>query len=94
MPKPEGDSRHVTLVANTVSTVTLDADYDNVEVVSVDGTAAVYFTVNGATPTVAGNGTVVLPAAIGAVSLQPYGPELATIKLISAGTPKVAVRGW
>lgn len=94
MPKPEGDSRHVTLTANAVTTITLDADYDNVEVLNVDGGGVVYFTANGATPTVAGNGTVVLPAAVGAVTLTPYGPDLATIKLISAGTPKVSVRGW
>lgn len=90
------DSEHITLTASTVATVTLDADYDNLEVVNVDGTAAVYFLVNpGVTnPTVAGAGTIVLPAAIGAIELQPTGGAATVVKLISAGTPKVAVRGW
>ena len=91
------DSRHITLTANTVSTVTLDGDYNNVEVLNVSGAAAVYFTVNGATPTVKGNGTVVLPAAIGALALPLFDNGTSgatTVRLISTGTPDVAVRGW
>lgn len=91
------DARHITLVANTVATVTLDADYDQLEVVNVTGTAAIYFTVNGSTPTVKGDGTFVLPAAVsgweGEYNRTPVmGP--AVVKLISTGTPDVAVRGW
>lgn len=85
------DSRHVTLTASTVSTVTLDVDYNSVEVVNVNGTAAVYFTVDGSTPTVKGAGTIVLPAAIGGVTV--FNASRA-IKLISTGTPDVSVRGW
>ena len=88
------DSEHITLTASTVATVTLDADYNFVEVVNVDGAAAVYFTVDGATPTIAGAGTIVLPAAISGIEVQPWTSGLTTIKLISSGTPKVAVRGW
>lgn len=90
------DSRHVTLVASTVNTVVLDADYANIEVVNVTGTASVYFTVNGATPTVKGTGTVVLPAAIGGVTMPGYSGSgtATTVRLISAGTPDIAVRGW
>ncbi len=87
------DSRHITLTANTVATVTLDQDYAYAEVVNVDGAAAVYFTVNGADPTVKGNGTLVLPAVIDRLEIQPYGAQSTTVKLISAGTPQVSVMG-
>lgn len=90
------DSRHVTLVASTVSTVTLDADYQHIEVVNVNGTAAVYFTVNGATPVVKATGTHVLPAAIGSFEVwaDAVDPATTIVRLISTGTPDVAVRGW
>ena len=90
------DSRHLTLTANTVATVTLDSDYDNVEIVNVDGAAAVYFTIDGSMPTVAGDGTIVLPAAISGWATEynrPRGSD-AVVRLISTGTPKIAVRGW
>lgn len=83
---------HVTLTANTVATVTLDANYSNVEVLNVDGAAPIYFTVDGTTPTVEGNGCNVLPAAISALTVW-AGTQVDTIKLISAGTPKVSIRG-
>jgi hypothetical protein len=83
---------HVTLTANTVTTVTLDNDFKNVEVLNVDGSAAIYFTVDGTTPTVEGNGCNVLPAAIGALTVW-AGRSTDVVKLISTGTPKVSVRG-
>lgn len=87
-------ARHITLTASTVATVTMDRDYSYLEVVNVDGAAAVYFTVNGAAPTVAGNDTFVLPAAIGGLETQPESSDVTTVRLISAGTPRVSVRGW
>lgn len=98
---------HWTLSASTVKTLTVDvADPkpDNVsfatqpkarvEVLNVDGAAAVYFTTNGVDPTVGGDGCHVLPAAIGSVEVvdETAGPT-SVVKLISAGTPKVSVRG-
>lgn len=88
------DSRHITLTANTVATVTLDSDYDWIEVVNRDGAGEVFFTLDGTNPTVAGNGTLVLPATIGGVEIEYNRTTTAVIKLISAGTPKVSVRGW
>lgn len=89
---------HVTLVANTPATVTLDKDYKSIDVCNVDGAAAVYFTVDGSTPTVAGTGTWVLPAVICSMEMTPRddgdphsGPTV--VKLISTGTPKVSVSG-
>lgn len=86
--------QHVTLTASTVATVTFADDYPEVEVVNVDGAAAVYFTV-GATgvPTVGGNGCNVLPAAIGYLSIPARSSGDTIVKLISSGTPKVSVRG-
>lgn len=78
-----------TLVAATVDTITFTGrDCDAVEVVT-DGTAAVYVTVDGTTPTVAGANTYPLPAASVPVSrIMSVGSAGATVvKVISAGTP-------
>lgn len=80
-----------TLVANTVDTVTFTDDIDRVEVTS-NGAAAVYVTVDGSTPTVAGAGTFELPA--GAASVRVIAVPTAggtVVKLISAGTPVYSV---
>lgn len=80
-----------TLVANTVDTVTFTDDIDRVEVTS-NGAAAVYVTVDGSTPTVAGAGTFELPA--GAASVREIAVPTAggtVVKLISAGTPVYSV---
>lgn len=97
---------HATLVASTVTTLTLDvADprSDNlsfatqtrprVGVINLTGTAEVYFTTDGTAPTVGGNGCHVLPATISAVEVDDLtaGPT-SVIKLISSGTPKISVR--
>ena len=84
----------VTLTADTVSTFTLDGDYDTVEVLNGDGAAEVFFTVDGADPTVDGAGCYYLPAAIGALAVENRASGAApVVKVISSGTPKVAVRG-
>ncbi len=85
--------QHATLVATTVATLTFDEDFPVVEVSNVDGAAAVYFRFDGTAPTVGGAGTHVLPAEIGSVRRKPKTSGVTVVKLISAGTPKVAVRG-
>lgn len=90
MPK----ARHITLVAATPATVVLELGRDEgqIEVINVDGLASIYFTVNGSTPTVEGDDTYVLPAAIGSVAVASHAVSgTHTVKLISAGTPKVSV---
>lgn len=87
-----------TLAAATVDTVTITRDpvaergiRPGVRVWA-DGTAAVYFTVDGSAPTVAGNNTYELPAG-SPVSMLVEGaaPGNVVVKLISAATPKYSV---
>lgn len=86
--------QHLTLAAATPATATLDADYNEVEVVNVDGAAAVYFTTDGSTPVVAGNGSHVVPAAVGGfVTVRPRTTGATVVKLISSAIVKVSVRG-
>lgn len=86
------ESEHLTLVANTVAEVDLPTNAGRVEVLNRDGADEVYFTVNGAAPTVGGNDTHVLPATVGSVEVSRTRSGAAVVKLISAGTPKVSVR--
>jgi hypothetical protein len=84
--------RHGTLVANTVTTVTLDNDYREIEVINVDGASTIYVTVDGTVPTVGGNDTFVLPAAISSrVIVSRDGSNPTVVKLISTGTPSFSV---
>jgi hypothetical protein len=97
---------HATLVANTVTTLTLDLvdprpdnlsfatpKQPRVGVLNLTGTAEVYFTTDGSTPTVGGNACHVLPAVISALEVNDETPgPTSTVKLISTGTPKVSVR--
>lgn len=85
--------QHATLVASTVTTLTFDEAYRRVEVLNVDGTAEVYVTTTGTAPTVGGTGCHVLPAAISSVEIPVRTWGGTVVKLISAGTPKVSVRG-
>ena len=84
---------HLTLTANTVAEVDFDANFGRIEVLNVDGAAAIYVSNDGTAPTVAGAGYHVLPAAIGSVELPDLTSGNTVVKLISAGTPQVSVRG-
>lgn len=79
-------SSHFTLGAASVKTVTLAADASQVEVVNVDGGGRIYFTVDGSTPTVGGDNTYVLPAAIGSLKVPAPATSGATVvRLIASG---------
>ncbi|MDP9149138.1 MAG: hypothetical protein M3O36_04235 [Myxococcota bacterium] len=80
------------LAANAVDTVTISRAHDPVEVWA-DGTAAVYFTVDGTTPTVGGQNCFEIPAGGAAVRDQVTTPGASNtvVKLVSAGTPKYSV---
>jgi len=78
-----------TLVASTVDTVTFAAQVEQIKIWT-DGTAAVYFTVDGTTPTVSGSHCFKIPATVlsETVNVQTMAP---TVKLVSAGTPVYSV---
>jgi len=86
---------HATLTANTVDTITFDADYVAVEILSRDGAAEIYATVDTTlTPTVGGASCDVLPAVIGSLTVDATGyGSPTTIQLISSGTPAYTVKG-
>lgn len=81
-----------TLVANAVDSVTFDEEIEAVEVLT-DGSAAVYFTVDGSVPTVSGQHCFKIPATGAATSLTVWPPSrgLAEVQLISTGTPTYSV---
>lgn len=92
--------RHATLVAATVTTFTFtDTTLSRVEILNRDGAAEVFVsfdsTATPAAPVVEGNDFDIVPAAINArLTLSRMAPTRAiVVKVISAGTPKITVRG-
>lgn len=81
----------ITLAAADITTVHFPDDVDEIEVLSHDGNAPIYFTTDGTNPSVEGRGSRVLPAAISSAQVQPPTAGPTIVKLISAGTPKVSV---
>lgn len=85
-------ARHGTLVASTVTTVTLPSNVTQLEVLNRSGSAEIYFTVDGSTsPTVGGNDCYVLPASIGATIVSSQDTANTVVRLISSGTPTYSV---
>lgn len=94
---PAIKAKHGTLVAATVATVTFAKDYPVVMVThrSPSNTNPIYFTVDGSTPTAAGDDTfVVMPGGWRSVVASTDQADSSTVvKLISAGTPDYSVEG-
>ena len=89
------DSEHLTLVISTVSTVTLAVtNADNVVVHMRAGTGPVYYTLDGSTPTVAGDGTYVVYSALPARSHPITTTDAPVVKLISATADAVSVEAF
>lgn len=86
-------SAHETLAADAVDNVTISKPGDEVEVTNRDGSAELYFTIDGTDPTVGGDDTFVLPAAICSriVSQDQDASPVRVVKLISSGTPAYSV---
>lgn len=84
---------HVTLVPDEVTAVEFDQGYRRIEVLNADGSDAVYFRVGQTDPEVDGVGSQILPAAICSVELDVTTAGPTEVRLISAGTPHVSVRG-
>lgn len=86
------DSKHVTLAAGTVTTVTLDPIYVSQVEVMNRGDAEVWVRLDGTNPAVEAEDSVVVPAK--SFLVLPVSGSPVTVKLISTGTPKVSVRGF
>jgi hypothetical protein len=93
---------HGTLEADAVMTVIVNWTRDispqeqpnaDVEVINVDGAAAIYYRFDGNAPSVEGDDCHVLPAAICGRPHRMRSVLPVTVKLISNGTPKFSVRG-
>lgn len=81
-----------TLTANEVDTVNFAEDLRVVDVVS-DGAAAVWYTLDGSSPTVGGAGCYYIPAGGAAVDTrEPRTSSGTVVKLISAGAPVLRVQ--
>lgn len=86
-------SRHVTLVADAVTTVNLPTNAGRVEVLNRDGTAEVWFTTDGTTPTADGDDAHVVPAAISSVEVSDEtSGQTSVVKLLCAAAQRVSVR--
>jgi hypothetical protein len=91
--------KHGTLVATVVTTVVLDGDFAYVEIINVDGLGPIYYTIDGATPTVAGDDVDVLPGAVAssgpvaAPGIDKTTTPHTNVRLISSATPKYCVKG-
>lgn len=82
----------IALSAATIDTVTFGDDCDKVEVFTKDGTAEVFFTVDGTSPSTSAKNSYYLPAVAGS-SLEVTVPTSgkSVVKIISAGTPSYRV---
>lgn len=81
----------ITLTAGQVTTIQFPDDVDEIEVLSHDGTAPIYFTVDGTDPIIEGRSSRVIPAAISSAQVEPPTAGPTVVKLISAGTPRLSV---
>ncbi|MEK9524017.1 hypothetical protein MIU24_32290 [Streptomyces venezuelae] len=81
----------VVLQPGQVTSFRFPDDVNEVEVLSHDGAAPVYFTVDGSEPSVEGRGSRVLPAAISSAQVEPPTAGPTVVKLVSSGSPKVSV---
>ena len=95
----------VTLQSNVVSTITVDGDHDEIEVIQLAGTpVAVYYTIgtdasttpNPAAGTIGSgiDGSFVLAAVLGASRKhrRPAAEPRTVVKIIATGTPTVGVQ--
>ncbi|WP_372663585.1 hypothetical protein [Amycolatopsis kentuckyensis] len=81
----------ITLVANTEEIVNFADDVGTIEIFNMDGAAPVYFTVNAAAATVAGQHTRMIPASIASIQYDPTTSNPTSVSLISPGTPTISV---
>jgi hypothetical protein len=75
----------------SVATVDLGQDANEVRVVNRNGTAEIYFRVDGLDPIIGGDDTFVLPAQIGSLTVQTRGTSNVVVKLASTGAATFSV---
>lgn len=84
--------RHgISMAASVVDTVEFAVDCEFVEVTQLTGSAPVYFTVDGTTPTVGGANTYSTLTTMAPVAVSPPSAFATAVKLISAATATVSV---
>ena len=76
--------RAKTTTANVVDTVTFNARVSVVEIISMDGADEIYFTLDGTDPTVGGDNTYVMPAALGSARVPVPGSGNTVFKMVTA----------
>jgi hypothetical protein len=92
LPAPTIEEFNGTLVGATVDTITFVNAHVGVRITSISGSAVIQYTVDGSTP--AAGTSPELAAVAGSSVIVPFDDtELAVVKLLSAGTPTVAVEG-
>lgn len=94
---PVANPKYGVTVPNTVLTIILDHAAKEVEVLNVDGAGRVHLTAgptdaDTAAPVTGADGTEVLPAAIGAVTIIRPSATMKYFKFISAAAVTVSVR--
>jgi hypothetical protein len=88
--------RYATLAAGVVSTITFDTDYEQVEILNVDGSAEISTRVGttGVADPVAGDtGVELLPAAVGSLTLDVHTAGPTVVKCLATTAGRVLVRG-
>lgn len=81
----ENRAVHKTLTSTTVDTVTLASRADSVEVINRTGTEPLYVTVDGSTPTAAGDDThIVMPGGFKEIPVPAAGSSI-VVKIIGSG---------
>jgi hypothetical protein len=91
-PAPTIEEFNGTLVAATVDTITFTNSHVGVRITNISGAAAINYTVDGSTP-VAGTSPEIAAVAGESVVVPFDGEDLAVVKLLSTGTPTIAVEG-
>lgn len=87
----EIESEHGTLVANTVTTVTLRVDMGEDVLVINRGSTDMWARFDGTDPEIGGDGALIVPPGVGTGITAQASDDAMVVKLISSGTPDYSV---
>jgi hypothetical protein len=85
--------RRKTLTAGSWDEIVFQRDCDEVEVVNLDGTDFIYFTVDQTDPVDGGNGTYELPPSVGALAVKVPTSGATRVKVLSPSALRYSVTG-